>query len=159
MARQTYPLEALRKLRDEKAEALAQGLGRQIARTQQAQAALAEREAQRRDHAARAHETVRAEQQRLQAGAVSGVDLRRVADFQAATRAQAEVLERAESAARQALAREQTAEQNLRVEQAAREAEAKLVRNHEQSFHERQAELAQKAEEEAALEQWNAIRH
>jgi hypothetical protein len=69
------------------------------------------------------------------------------------------LLERAESEARQCLAQERVAEQKLREEQAAREAEAKLVRNHEASFHERQADLIQKAEEEAALEQWNARRH
>jgi hypothetical protein len=32
------------------------------------------------------------------------------------------------------------------------------VRNHEAGFHEHQGNLAQKAEEEAALEQWNARR-
>jgi colicin import membrane protein len=159
MARQTYPLEALRKLRDERAEALLHALAEQVGRTQGAAATLAAREQARREHAARTAEAVRAEQRRLAEGGVSGVDLLRVADFEQAARAQAGLLERAESEARQRFAQERAAEQKLREEQAAREAEAKLVRNHEASFHEGQADLIQKAEEEAALEQWNARRH
>jgi hypothetical protein len=159
MARQTYPLEALRKLRDERAEALVQDLARQVARTQGAAATLAERERARREHAARTAETVRSEGQRLAEGGVNGADLLRVADFEQAARVQAGLLEGAEAEARQNLAQERAAEQKLRDEQAAREAEAKLVRNHEASFHERQADLLQKTEEEAALEQWNARRH
>ena len=158
MTRQQYPLEALRKLRDEKAEALLQALAEQVARSKSAEATCAERERVRREHAARTAEVVQAEQQRLAAGGVSGVDLLRVAEFEVAARAQAQVLERACAEARQALAEERVAEQKLRDEQAAREADAKLVRNHEASFHERQAALAQKAEEEAALEHWNARR-
>lgn len=159
MARQPYPLETLRKLRDERAEALLQALAEQVARAQSAEAKLAERERVRCEHAARTAEAVRAEQQRLAEGGVSGVDLLRVAEFEVAARAQAQLLERAEAEARQVLASERVTEHKLREEQATLEAEAKLVRNHEASFHERQAELAQKAEEEAALEQWNARRH
>ena len=82
----------------------------------------------------------------------------RIADFEVAMQAQAALLERAEAEARQLLAQERAQEQKLREQQAEREAQAKLVRNHEAGFHERQAELLQKAEEEAALEQWNARR-
>lgn len=159
MARHTYPLETLRKLRDERAEALVQALAEQVARSQRAEATLREREGARREHAARTAEAVRLEQRRLAEGGVSGVDLLRVAEFEVAMRAQADLLQRAETEARRALTEERAAEQTLREQQAAREAEAKLVRNHEASFHERQAELVQKAEEEAALEQWNARRH
>ena len=158
MPRQQYPLEAPRKLRDERADELVQALAQQIARTQRAEAKLAEREGARRQHAERAAEAVRAEQARLAVDGVSGADLRRVADFEVATKAQAELLLRAEAEARQELAQERAAEQKLRQEQAQREAEAKLVRNHEAGFHERQAEQVQKAEEEAALEQWNGRR-
>ena len=158
MARQQYPLEALRKLRDERAEELAQRLAEQIARSRRAETKLAERERVRREHAERAAEAVRDEQARLAAEGVSGADLLRVADFEQATRAQSELLQRAEAEARQELAQERSAEHKLRQEQAEREAEAKLVRNHEAGFHERQAELVLKAEEEAALEQWNGRR-
>jgi colicin import membrane protein len=158
MARPQYPLEALRKLRDERAEAQALGLAQQIARSQRAEAKLVERERARREHAERAIEAVRAEQARLATQGVSGAELLRVADFEVATKAQAELLRRAEAEARQELAQERAEEQKLRQEQILREAEAKLVRNHEVSFHERQAEAVQKAEEEAALEQWNGRR-
>ena len=158
MAQQTYPLETLRKVRDERAEALLQALAAQVARTQRAEATLAERERVRREHAARTAGAVQAEQQRLAEGGLSGVDLLRVAEFEVAARAQGQLLERAESEARQVLAGERATEQKLREEQAAREAEAKLVRNHEAGFHEHQTELLQKAEEEAALEQWSARR-
>ena len=158
MAPPQYPLEALRKLRDERAEALVQELATQIARSQRAEAKLAERERARREHSERANEAVRAEQARLATEGVSGAELLRVADFEVATKAQAELLLRAEAEARQELAQERAQEQKLRQEQAQREAEAKLVRNHEASFHERQAEAVQKAEEEAALEQWNGRR-
>ncbi|MES1187961.1 MAG: hypothetical protein ABUL60_29355 [Myxococcales bacterium] len=159
MARQPYPLETLRKLRDERADALVEALAVQVARSQRAEATLRERENARREHGARTTETVRLEQRRLADGGVTGGDLLRVAEFELAARAQAELLQKAEAEARRILAEERAAEQKLREEQAAREAEAKLVRNHEASFHERQAELAQRAEEEAALEQWNARRH
>ena len=158
MARLQYPLEALRKLRDERAEAIAQELAGQVARSVAAEGRLRQREAARREHAARAAETVRSEQARLAAGGVSGADLLRIADFEVAMQAQAALLERAEAEARQLLAQERAQEQKLREQQAEREAQAKLVRNHEAGFHERQAELLQKAEEEAALEQWNARR-
>lgn len=156
MARQPYPLEALRKLRDERAEAELEALARQVARSVSAEAKLHERERARREHAARTAENVSAEQRRLAAGGVSGAELQRVADFAAATRVQAALLERAENEARQALANERALERKLREEQAQREAEAKLVRNHEVHFHEHAAELVEKADEEAALEQWNA---
>ncbi len=156
MARQQYPLEALRKLRDERAEAELQELARQVARSASAEATLRERERARREHAERTADSLRVERQRLAGGGVRGADLLRVADFQVAARVQAELLERAEAAARQELASERALEQKLREQQATREAEAKLVRNHEANFHEHQTDLAQKAEEEAALEQWNA---
>ena len=158
MARLQYPLEALRRVRDERADALARELAGQVARSHEAETKLRQREAARRDHAERAAEAVRCEQQRLAAGGVSGADLLRVAEFEVAVRAQAALLERAEAEARQALARERALEQKLRAQQARREAEAKLVRNHEANFRDQQAQLAQKAEEEAALEQWNARR-
>jgi hypothetical protein len=158
MARQTYPLEALRKLRDERAEAHAQGLAAQIARSQAAEAKLRERERVRREHAERTAESVRIERQRLVDGGASGADLLRVSEFDKAARAQAELLERAEGEARQALARETVEEEKLRQQLSEREAEAKLVRNHEAGFHEYHADLVQKSDEEAALEQWNARR-
>jgi hypothetical protein len=158
MARPSYPLEALRKVRDERADALAQELAAQVARSQAAEGKLRQREAARREHAERAKSELQREQQRLAAGGMSGAELLRVAEFEIAVRAQAALLERAEAEARQDLAQERAAEQKLRAEQAEREAEAKLVRNHEAGFHEHQVNLAQKAEEEAALEQWNARR-
>ena len=158
MARLQYPLEALRRLRDERAEALAQELAGQVARSVAAESQLRQREAARREHTERAAETVHSEHERLAAGGLSGADLLRVADFEVAIQAQAALLERAEAEARQLLAQERAHEQKLREQQAEREAEAKLVRNHEAEFHEQQAVLLQKSEEEAALEQWNARR-
>lgn len=159
MAGPRYPLEALRKLRDDRAEQQAHGLASQIARSQAAEKDLQAREAARRLHAQRAAEAQSLELERLAQGGASGRDLLRLAEFEAAARAQAALLERAEVEARQALARERAEEQKLGAELAAREAEAKLVRNHEVSFHERQRDLQQKSEEEAALEQWNGRRH
>jgi hypothetical protein len=158
MARPEYPLEALRKLRDERASAQAHDLAAQITRSQAAEAKLRERERARREHTERTKESVRLEQERLSAGAARGADLLRVADFEAAAQVQAKLLERAESDARAELAKERAEEQKLREQLSQREAEAKLVRNHEAGFHERHQDLAQKAEEEAALEQWNARR-
>jgi hypothetical protein len=158
MTRQTYPLETLRKLRDERAEVEARGLAAQIAVSQAAEAKLRQRERARREHAERTAESVRVERQRLADGGAHGADLLRVADFEKAARAQAQLLEQAEGEARQALAQAKAEEEKLRQQLSEREAEAKLVRNHEASFHERQADLAQKADEEAALEQWNARR-
>lgn len=158
MARQQYPLEALRKLRDERAEAQAQTLARQIARAGAAQAALNERERQRREHAQRTLEALGAERERLAAGAVSGADLLRSAEFEAGARAQAQLLERAEAEARDALAKERAEEQRLRDDLSRREAEAKLTRNHQATFHQQHENAALRAEEESALEQWNARR-
>jgi fused signal recognition particle receptor len=159
MAGQRYPLEALRKLRDERAEAQAHQLAAQVARTRGAEAKLRELELARREHAARVAETRRQERARVTEGGASGLDLLRLAEFETAAQAQSLALERAEGEARQVLSRERAEEQKLRQELSAREAEAKLVRNHEASFHEQNAEQQHKAEEEAALEQWNARRH
>jgi hypothetical protein len=156
MARQQYPLEALRKLRDERAEAQAQALARQVARTSAAQVALGERERQRREHARRTLETLEIERDRLAAGCVSGADLLRSADFAAAARAQAELFERAEAGARELLTKERGEESKLRDELSRREAEAQLTRNHEATFHQHNENVALRSEEETALEQWNA---
>ena len=156
MARQQYPLEALRKLRDERAEARAQALARQIATSALAEGAVLERERLRREHAQRTAQTVQAERELLAAGQVSGADLLRSTEFESAARAQAHALARAEEEARSVLAKERAEEQKLREELARLEAEAKLTRNHEATFHEQNANAAQRAEEETALEQWNA---
>jgi hypothetical protein len=158
MARQQYPLEALRKLRDERAEAQAQALAKQVARCTAAQAVALERERLRREHALVSAETLRAERERLAAGQLSGADLKRASDFEAAARAQARALEHSEAEARKLLAQERVEEQKLRDELGQREAEAKLARNHEANFHEQNASVTLRAEEEASLEQWNARR-
>jgi hypothetical protein len=159
MPRQPYPLEALRKLRGDRAQAQAVALAAQVARSTEADAKLREWERARREHEARSAEIVRAERERLAQGRVSGADLLRLTEFEDAARTQAGALERSEAGARQLLAEERAREQTLREELSRLEAEAKLVRNHEASFHERHAELQQKADEEAALEQWSARRH
>jgi hypothetical protein len=158
MPRQQYPLEALRKLRDEHAEAQAQGLAKQVARAATAQALLLERERLRREHARSTAEALRSERERLDAGGLSGADLQRASDFEAAARAKSRALESSEVEARELLAQERAQEQKLREELGRREAEAKLARNHEANFHERNASATLRAEEEAALEQWNARR-
>ena len=156
MPRQQYPLEALRKLRDEHAEAQAQALARQVARTASAQALVFERERLRCEHSRSTAETLRTERERLAAGRASGADLQRASDFEAAVRAQARALESSEFEARELLAQERAEEQKLREELARREAEAELARNHEAYFHARNASATLRAEEEASLEQWNA---
>lgn len=156
---QRYPLEALRQLRDERAEAQTQQLAAQVARSHAAESKLREREAAKRAHAERTAETRNIERRRLAAGEANGFDLLRVADFETAARAQAAVLERGVTEAREALATERAEEQRLRAELATCEAEAELVHNHEERFHEQHAELREKADEEVALEQWSARRH
>jgi hypothetical protein len=156
MARQPYPLEALRKLRDERAEAQALTLAKQVARVAAAEAQLVERERQTLEHQERTREVRLAERERLAAGGVSGADLQRSVEFEAGARLHTEQLRRAEDDARQALAKERAQEQQLREELSQRDAEAKLARNHEASFHERNASAALRSEEDAALEQWNA---
>lgn len=158
MAGPRYPLETLRKLRDERAEAQAQALAAQIARSEAAETKLRERETARREHALRTAETERAEAGRLAEG-VSGADLQRWADFTAAAQFQAQALERLESEARRILVEERARERQLREELSSREAEAELVRRHEHGFHQHHAERQEKADEEAALEQWSARRH
>jgi hypothetical protein len=157
MARQPYPLQALRELRERRAEASAEALARQVARSATFAAALGERERARREHAERLALVLEQERHRLAAGPVSGAELRRASDFEQADRAALAVTVAAEAEARAALAREQAEEQRLCAELAQAEAEAKLVRDHEASFHEKQVDAALRAEEEAALERWNAL--
>lgn len=159
MARPEYPLEALRKLRDERVQAQAQALAAQLVRSEDAEQRLRLRERARRELAERAAAGLLDERARLDAGAASGADLSRLNEFDAAMRAQAALLERAEAEARQALAECRAQEQALRQKLSDLEAEAEVVRQHEAGFRQRQADAAQKAEEEAALEQWNARRH
>jgi hypothetical protein len=158
MPRPSYPLDALRKLRDERAEAQAQSLAEQVARSQQAELCLQQRRAACQAHSQRTQASLQPERERLAAGKLSGADLQRQIEFQAAAREQAALLERAEREAAEALGRERAEEQRLRQELSRAEADAQLVRNHEATFHERVTEQRQRAEEEAALEQWNARR-
>jgi hypothetical protein len=158
MARLPYPLEALRKLRDDQAEAQARALADQVARSAGAERLLQQRAAARLAHAQAARDDLAQEQARLLAAGASGAELLRAAEFETAMRAQAQLLERSESDARAALRAERAAEEQLRQELARREADAQLVRNHETSFLERAAEQAARSEEEAALEQWNGRR-
>lgn len=159
MPRQPYPLEALRQLRDERAEQQAQRLAAQIARSQAARTKLAQRQRARCDHESATEATLKVERERLEQAGASGADLSRLSEFERATRAQAERLLESETEARQALVAEHAEEQKLREQLAEREAEAKLLRDHQANFHEHHAELQEKADEEAALEQWSARRH
>jgi hypothetical protein len=159
MPRQPYPLEALRKLRSDRAEAQARSLAAQIARSANANARLREREGERREHEVRTAEAVHEERQRLGVSKVSGADLLRLVEFEDAARAQASALVRAEASARQLLAEERAREGELREELGRLEALAALVRDHEASFHDQHAAREQRADEEAALEQWSARRH
>lgn len=156
MARQAYPLEALRKLRDERARAATEQLARQVARSAAAAAAYRERVRLGREHAERTAEALSQEQRRLAQAPLEGADWQRAAEFAAAERARGEALKAAAEAARAALEREQAEEERLRAELGRLEAEAKLAQNHEQSFHERGAQAALQVEEETALEQWTA---
>jgi len=156
MASQPYPLKALRQLREERAEVQARELAAQVARSDAAEMKLQGAERARREHAQRAALSLQAEQARLGEAGASGADLSRLGDFETAMRAQAALLERAESEARDALAQERAVEQKLRSALTEREAEAELVRKHEAGFRQRENEAADKAEEEAALEQWTA---
>jgi hypothetical protein len=156
MARREYPLEALRKLRDERAEAQAQALAKQLTRVAASETVLRDRERLRREQEAETAETLSAERARLASGAASGADLGRVAEFEKGARARIAVLAQGEAEAREQLAKERAAEHELRAELSRLEAEAKLTRNHEAEFHQRHENAALHAEEEAALEQWNA---
>lgn len=156
MARQQYPLEALRKLRDGRAETQARALARQIGRTSAAAATLLERELVLRQHEQRTAEAVQAERERLAAGQLSGADLRRSLDFEAAARQQAQALALAEAEARRELERARAEEKTVREELARLEADAELARRHETSFHRQNEAGVLRAEEEAALEQWSA---
>lgn len=158
MERQHYPLEALRQLRDERADAQAQALAGQVARCAEAEAVVLEREQLRREHARATAEMLRLERERIIAGQVLAAELQRGSDFEASARAKARALERSEAEAREMLAQQRAEEQKLREELGRCEAEAKLARNHEANFHEQRASAALRAEEEASLERWNARR-
>src|SRR5262245_39608487 len=99
MARHEYPLEALRKLRDERAEAQAHTLAKQLTRVAAAEAELRERERTRREHEAQTADALRDERARLASGTASGADLQRVADFEAGARARTAALGRSEAEA------------------------------------------------------------
>jgi hypothetical protein len=158
MARPGYPLNALRELRDERAQAEQQRLAQQVARTQQAIDQLKAREGARLEHAARIAGELDSENDRLWHAPVSGVDLARLAEFRAAASAQAQLLEQAEARARQGLEEQRGEEQKVRAELARVEAEAKLVHEHEASFVARVEAAAARAEEEEMQDQWNARR-
>lgn len=159
MARPEYPLEALRQLRDERVEAQKRALAGQVARCQAAEAQVRERERARREYTQRVADSLRDEGARLAAGEVSGADLARLSDFEAAARAQAAGLERAELEARAVLTQERALQEAERQKLAELEADAELVRRHEADFRQQHVQAAEKADEEAALEQWNARRH
>jgi hypothetical protein len=158
MAPSPYPLRALRELRDDEADAQAHALAEQLVRVGAAERLLEQRVAARRGHAERTRDSLAEERSRLLARGSSGAELRRAVEFETAARVQAELLQRAEAEAQQQLERERATAQELREALGRREADAQLVRNHESNFHAQAAERAARAEEEAALEQWNARR-
>jgi hypothetical protein len=154
-----YPLEALRKLRDEQAELHARNLAVQVARCQAAEAVLRAREQACSEHARCLHCAKLEERERLTRGELTGNDLLRATEFELGSQAQAEQLELAASQARAALAAERDRERELREVLTRSDADAKLVHKHRAGFVERLVEQATRSEEEAALEQWNARRH
>src|SRR5690349_3336570 len=134
MARPQYPLETLRKLRDERADAQATRLAAQIARADAAQARLSDAERARREHEARTRAVLTTERERLGSGAASGADLQRLTEFEQAMRAQERGLEQLERELRDKLSAEREAERRERSELSRLEAEAKLVQGHEARF-------------------------
>ncbi len=159
MTRRQYPLESLRKLRDERAQALTRDLASQMGRCQAGEANLRLCERACRAHASALVEAEALERGRLLRGELSGADLLRSAEFAVAAGIQRRQLDLELVQARSALAHERSREAELRAQVARGEADAKLVRQHEAGFHEREAEQALRSEEEAALEQWSARRH
>lgn len=156
MARPEYPLQALRELRAERVQAQLRRLAEQVASTAQAEAKLLQRERSRRNHAEQTATSLRAERERLAASHMAAAELARAAEFEAGARAQATLLERAEQEARTELATQREQERLARSELSRLEADAELLKKHELGFHERARDVALRAEEEAALEQWNA---
>jgi hypothetical protein len=156
MPRRPYPLDALRRLRDQRTEEQALSLAQQLARSRSAEQVARERSAACRSHAAGVDACHEHERTELERGLLSGADLLRNVEFSVAAAAQAAQLRAAEAKAHSALEDERKRQAQAQRELARREADAKLVHQHARAFATAEAETAERADEEAALEQWNA---
>ncbi len=156
--RRRYPFEALHWLREQRVERQAVVVAESAARTAQARREEARRELERQSSERQMAETARAERARLDDGGLRAADLQVAEDWrrgaEATMQAKREQEERAR-AARLARAASEAVERRALADASNR---AKMIDSHRGAFRVEQAAERERADDEAANEQWTAAR-
>ena len=152
--RHRYPFEALRWLRQQRADRQATVLGESARRAAQAQNEALRAEAARRNSEQNLSALSAAEQVRLDQGLVRAFDLKIVADWQKGAAVELAAKTERERLARETQASEAAAEAAARRALASASNEVKMMDTHRDAFRAQRAKAEELCEEEAAAEQW-----
>jgi hypothetical protein len=156
--RHRYPFEALHWLRHQRVDLQAAVVGESAARTEQARREQARRELERQNSVRLMSETARAERSRLDEGELRAGDLQLGGDWRKAAEAEIQVKAEHERKAREAQKAQATSEAAERRALGAVSNQAKMVDTHRGAFRAEHDAARERADEEAATEQWTARR-
>jgi hypothetical protein len=156
--RHRYPFEALHWLRQQRVERQATVVSESAARTEQARREQARREVERQDSERQMSETAHAERSRLDEGQLRAADLQVGGDWR--TGAETGVRAKAEQEQRAREIRAARAESEALERRALGTAsnQAKVLDEHRDAFRAERDSARERADEEAATEQWTARR-
>ena len=157
--RHRYPFEALQWLRRQRVDREALVVTERAHRTSHARADEARARAARQGTEQHIDELSRAEQARLDDGAVRAGDLARVGEWRMGADAELRAKTEREARASEALRTEVAAETVARRMLGVASSEAELIDAHRVEWRAEHEAAQERSEEEAAVEQWTAKRH
>lgn len=154
--RHRYPFDALHWLRRERVDRQAAVVSESALRTAHARRDEARAEAERQSTERRFDEQSDTENARLSEGLVRAGELQVAAEWRKGAKAQLELKVEREHAARAARMTEAAAEVTARRELGSISNEAKVIDTHRTEWHAERDAARERADEEAAAEQWTA---
>jgi hypothetical protein len=157
--RHRYPFEALQWLRHQRVDRQATEVSERASRTLRARADEARAKVARHGTEQRIAELSHAERARLEGGALRAGDLAQVGEWRKGADAELRAKTERELRASEALHTEVTAETVARHALGVASSEAKLIDAHRVDWRAEREAAQERAEEEAAVEQWTAKRY
>lgn len=154
--RRRYPFDALRGLRHERVSEQARVVAERVAESARALAREIEAEATRRSTERDILGLARSEQASLDHGLLRSGDLAAIAAWRGGADAQLEVKAQAARRARETRSNEVLAEAAARRALATADSEAQAIDRHQGAFRNAEAALEERADDEAAMDLWNA---
>ncbi len=157
--RHRYPFEALQWLRRQRVDREAAEVSERAARATRARSEELNARTARRSTEERVDELAHAEQTRLEGGTVRAGDLARVGDWRKGAELELRAKAERETQATEALRTEVAAELVARRALGVASSEAELIDAHRVEWRAAREAARERAEEEAAVEQWTAKRY